>query len=97
MNDERYFDEASTLLTQYTQIEVPWLAAKVILKNKLLNLLENDLPALYQLLYRIDVDEKKARLAFGGDTNIIAENLLELILQRILQKAKSRVAYKEGK
>ncbi|MDI1233799.1 MAG: hypothetical protein PSX81_05930 [bacterium] len=96
MEDAVHF-EAEGLLKQYTAIEKKWEDAKVELKAHILNLLETDLPALYQLLYRIDIDEKKARLAFGEDSATIATNLVELILQRILQKAKSRVAYRQGK
>lgn len=86
--------EAASLLSDYTHIELEWQYAEASIQVYIKGLLENDLPALYQLLYKIDVDEKKARQAFGSDTDTIAKNLTGLIMQRVLQKAESRLKYK---
>ena len=94
MINSLYSQEASQLLKQYTDIEQKWEDARVDLHRHVMNLLETDLPALYQLLYRIDIAESKARGAFGADTKTIADNLTELIMQRILEKAKTRVQYR---
>ena len=86
--------EAAKLLFTYTDIEQTWEEAGKELHKHILHLLENNLQGLYQLLYKIDIDEKKAKEAFGSDPNVIATNLTELILQRILQKAESRLKNK---
>jgi hypothetical protein len=86
--------EAEILLYEYTKIEQRWDEARLTLNAHILGLLEHDLPALYQLLYKVDIDERKARQAFGGDSKTIAFNLTELIMQRILQKAESRLKYR---
>jgi hypothetical protein len=92
--EEALLMEAGSLLTQYTAIEKKWEEAKAELQAHVLHLLETNLPALYQLLYKTDIAESKARQAFGSDTKTIADNLSELILKRILEKAKTRLAYK---
>ena len=87
--------EATILLNEYTQLQQDWENAGTALNAYILNLLENNLPALYQLLYKVDIDERKARQSFGGDTSSIADKLTELILQRILEKAESRLKYRK--
>lgn len=57
------------------------------------NLLVNDYPALLNLLYKVDINEKRARNAFGGDVKQVAKNLALLIWERQLQKAESRLKY----
>ncbi len=94
MDQSMQLAEAEILLYEYTQIEQRWGEAEFLLNAHVLNLLENDLPALYQLLYKVDIDEGKARQAFGSDSKTIASNLTELIRQRILQKAESRLKYR---
>ncbi len=95
MNNEIYFEEAASLLSEYTDIKQEWENARIELERHVLKLLENDLQRLYQLLYRIDINEKKAAQAFGSDTKTIAENLTELIMERILQKAKTRYEFRK--
>jgi hypothetical protein len=57
-------------------------------------LLENDMSKLYALLYRIDINENKAKQAFGGGTPEIASKLCDLIVERLNQKIISRNKYK---
>lgn len=94
MDRSLYHSEAAKLLLGYTGLEQQWDQAREALQKHVLDLLENDLPALYQLLYTVDIDERKAREAFGADSQSIAGNLTVLIMDRILQKAESRVKYK---
>ena len=54
-------------------------------------LIEKDFNALLQLLYRIDVDEKKIRLYLNQNKNLdSAELLTDMVIERQLQKIKSR-------
>lgn len=57
-------------------------------------LIQKDFNALLQLLYRIDVDEMKIRSCLKENKNNDAASLLaDLIIQRQLQKIKSRQEY----
>jgi len=86
--------ESLKLVEHFTGIVVPYHQLEEKLKNYLLYLLEKDLPALYNLLYRIDVSEAKVRAIFGGESHDIAQDLTRLILERIQQKAEMRLKYK---
>lgn len=56
--------------------------------NELIN---KDFSALMQLLYRIDVDEKKIRSCLSQITNEDSANILsDLIIERQIQKIESR-------
>ena len=67
----------------------------VLLINELIN---KDFHALIQLLYRIDVNEKKIRLYLNQKPNEdAAEVLADLIIERQIEKIKSREKYKSGK
>ncbi|MEO6837686.1 MAG: hypothetical protein ABI261_02005 [Ginsengibacter sp.] len=60
----------------------------ISLINELIN---KDFHALVQLLYRIDVDEKKIRLYLGLNKNVDAASVLaDMIIERQLQKIKSK-------
>ncbi len=64
----------------------------VILINALIN---KDFQALIQLLYRIDVNEKKIRLYLNQKPNEDSANILaDMIIERQLQKIESRKKYK---
>lgn len=67
----------------------------ISLINELIN---NDLNTLLQLLYRIDVDENKIRqyLEYNTHTNS-AFILADLIIERQLQKIKSRKQFSGNK
>lgn len=64
-----------------------------IVSQQIQYLLEHDLNRLYGLLYRIDVSEHKSKAAFGGTTETIAQNLTQLIIERLQQKIESRKKY----
>jgi hypothetical protein len=55
------------------------------------NLINKDFQALVQLLYRVDVDEKKIRLYLGQSKNEDSASILaDMIIERQLQKIESR-------
>lgn len=57
-------------------------------------MLDNDFQGLLNALYRIDVDERKFSLALEtGESEDVAKNVGDLILQRIVLKAQTRMKY----
>ena len=71
---------------------------KEYLKEKLTYLLENRYDNLINILYRIDINEKKLLELFSGKSHDnIPEKLAELIIERQLQKLRFRQQYKSGK
>lgn len=71
-------------------------ALQQALQERLVDYLLNDMEGLLQLLYRIDVDEKKVKQVFAGNQpKEIAPQLAVLILQRMMQKAETRLKYKD--
>jgi len=73
-------------------------ALKAYLIEKLSFLLENKFEILVNILYKIDVSENKLSELFSGNNReSIPEKLAELIIERELQKVKSRLLYKTGR
>lgn len=70
---------------------------KKYLTGKLTYLLENKYDTLVNILYKIDVSEKKLSELFSGtNRESIPATLAELIIERQLQKVKFRRLYKDG-
>ena len=66
----------------------------LVLINELIN---KDFQTLIQLLYRIDVNEKKIRLYLNEKPNEDAAGVLaDLIIERQLQKIESRKKFSSG-
>lgn len=66
------------------------------LQERLVYLLLNDMEGLLQLLYRIDVNEQKVKAVFAfGSAQDIAPALAKLIIDRLWQKAETRIKYRE--
>ena len=63
-----------------------WLAGEIRF------LIDQDFQKLMNILYRIDVNEDKTKMAFG--TNDPANEIAKLIIERELQKIESRKKYK---
>jgi hypothetical protein len=63
-----------------------WLAHEIQL------LIDHDFHNFLNMLYRIDVDEQKAKEAFANDNPYL--KLAELVIDRELQKVESRKKYK---
>ena len=71
------------------------------IRDKLIDLLNElinkDFEALIQLLYRVDVNEKKIRAYLSEKTHEDAAAVLaDLIIERQLQKIESRKNYRSG-
>jgi hypothetical protein len=69
---------------------------KELLVSELIRLILNSPEKLWNILYRIDVNETKVKYLFSNSAPMqIAPELADLIIERMLQKAKSRLAYKK--
>jgi len=68
------------------------------LTDKLKLLLDEKFDLLVNILYMIDISEKKLSELFSGQNrDFIPTSLADLIIERQLQKIKLRKLYKEGK
>ena len=71
---------------------------RIYLTGKLRCLLDEKFDLLVNILYRIDINEKKLSELFSGQNrDFIPTSLADLIIERQLQKIKLRKLYKEGK
>lgn len=67
-----------------------------LLQERIVYLLIHDLPGLWNILYRIDVNERKVKQLFeSGTSEHIAPGISELVLQRLKEKAETRLKYKQ--
>jgi hypothetical protein len=57
------------------------------------NLIDSDFEKFLNALYRIDIDEQKVKEAFANERNVAA-TIAELIIQREIQKIKTREKYR---
>jgi hypothetical protein len=68
---------------------------KAALAEVLVQLLLHDLEKLWNILYRIDVDENRVKALFNAsDAKLIAPQLAHLIYKRVEQKALTRLQFK---
>jgi hypothetical protein len=68
---------------------------KSALTEALVQLLLHDLEKLWNILYRIDVNEHEVKALFAGsDAAVIAPGLANLIYKRVEQKALTRLQYR---
>lgn len=83
---------ADTILFEANSMEqVPNEETKKRLMDLINELIQKDFNALVQLLYRIDVDEKKIRVYLKENKNQDSASVLaDLIIDRQQQKIKSR-------
>ncbi len=71
---------------------------KKYLISKLKFLLDEKFDTLVNILYRIDISEKKLSHLFSGNKReSIPSELADLIIERQLEKIRLRKLYKEGK
>ncbi len=69
-----------------------------LLSAHIFDLLQHDYNRLLAILYRIDVDEKKVRNCLEGPEIFnISDALTDLIIERLIQKIKFRMGYKNQK
>lgn len=71
---------------------------KKYLTEKLKFLLDEKFDTLVNILYRIDISEKKLSQLFSGNNRAsIPASLADMIIDRQLEKQRLRKLYKEGK
>jgi hypothetical protein len=95
MNDENQiiFELAKTSFELSEQADFKEIKAEI--ESKVIWFLFNDLEKLWQILYQIDVNETKVKALFHqNDPKIIAPGIANLIIERLRQKAKSRIEYR---
>jgi hypothetical protein len=69
---------------------------KDFLVSELIQLILKSPEKLWNILYRIDVNEAKVKQIFSNsEPMLIAPELADLIIERMLQKVQSRMAYKK--
>lgn len=100
---EKVYNEAIPLIVKDLSLETGSLPATVSgldeLKRRLVPiinyLLDSDFSRLLNALYRIDVDEPKAkRILATGLPGLVADNLTDIIIERELQKVELRKKYR---
>ncbi len=65
------------------------------LQEKIVYLLQFNFEGLWNILYRIDVKEERVKKLFDQpDPKLIAPGLATLILERLRQKAETRLRYR---
>ncbi len=71
---------------------------ELILSSEIIRLMLHSSEKLWNILYRIDVNEKQVKDLFNsGEPKTIAPAISKLIINRMMQKAKTRLAYREGR
>ncbi|MDB5191199.1 MAG: hypothetical protein JWQ96_762 [Segetibacter sp.] len=58
-------------------------------------LIVNDFSALVQLLYRMDIPEKKLRDVLSGNSSNAGDVIAQMMIERQLQKIESRKKFKQ--
>lgn len=85
------------LLLQEFEGDLPYAKEAVIesLRQLIIYLLVHNLEKLWNILYRIDVNEQKVKALFEqNDPGKIAPEMARLIYERLEQKAQTRILYR---
>ncbi len=84
---QKYFDD-DIKASNLDQLK-DWLTSEII------KLLMDDMEKLLNILYRIDVNEKNVKEIFAqSNPKLIAPSLAELIIEREIGKAETRIKYR---
>jgi hypothetical protein len=84
-----------TIDIEVNQPNITWEILHQLVSERLVYLLLHDMEGLLQLLYKVDVNEKKVKEAFAqNNPKAIAPELARLIIARELEKAKHRRDFK---
>ena len=84
-----------TLAIQLADAETEEKLKKVI-SERINYLIQHDFAQLTELLYRIDINEAKLKkLLSNKEGSVAADIIAELIIERQIQKAKSRKIFKQ--
>lgn len=101
-SEKAYLAETAQLLSHNLEIDLlannqAWEQLRSALIDFLDNLMRTDTNRLYHYLYRIDVSEKRIKKAVSetNDQVLTAALLADLILERTLEKVKTRLAYRQ--
>jgi hypothetical protein len=96
--DDKVLQEAAIALKNDWDIVVPdTLSEEAILKllaDRVVQILERGPETFFQLMYRIDISEKKLNVILHEEK--VADKIARLIYDRQLQKIKSRLAHKNS-
>lgn len=85
------------LLLQEFEGDLPYHKEAVIesLRQLIIYLLLHNLEKLWNILYRIDVNEQKVKALFAqNDPGKIAPEMARMIYERLEQKAQTRILYR---
>lgn len=94
MNSDELVNELSTTLG-LIKTGKDHSFAKQQLADKINELINSDFQKLVSILYRMDISEPKLRLLLKENPNVAAGIIIaDLMIERQLQKAKSRQQYK---
>ncbi len=70
---------------------------QIFLSGKILKMMDSDYDLMINILYRMDISEKKLHELFAPDNReFIPAKLADLIIERQLEKIKWRTKYKNG-
>ncbi len=98
MNIDLQNKELVLLLNQAFELEITendWQQIRAILISEIIMLMLKSSDKLWNILYRIDVNESKVKAIFtNASAEEIAPQIADLIMERMLQKAQSRIEYK---
>jgi len=68
------------------------------LSKRIAGMMGKNMERFYNTLYRIDVNESKAKQILNhSDPGLIPDQLADLIIERQLQRVKTQILYKQGK
>ena len=91
------FEIDNSYLPESSDEEVRFRELRAVLIRRIEELIEKDTEKLMWILYRIDVDEKKVRESLTANSSLIyPEVLADLIIERQIQKAKTRKQFNDG-
>jgi len=88
--------EKSMHKLDYALTDEQYIDLKAEIETYVASIMQTDVPALVQLLYKIDVDEQSVALLFSTD-NVAAtsKEISKLIVQRQLKKAGIKKLYSD--
>ena len=100
MANEEAIKEIAEVL-QVAQIQLPKIHSSTLLTKaiaeRINNLITNDFSLLISILYRLDISEKKLKQLLQQTSNSTAGDIIAaLIIERQLEKIKSRKAFKNN-
>lgn len=98
MNDELLRETAAALRADWGLERVGVMSEEALLEllaQRIVQILEQGPETFFQLMYRLDVSEKKLNAVMAGEHP--AQEIALLVYNRQLDKIKSRVAFKQNK